>query len=180
VEPAGVEPASAHRSFRTSTCVFCRSVFLVRSSAGRRPLADQLHFVSSVLGEAPYTNQPDLASFPVRPRARSNRKRVRKLVTQPMPVDCWHLLVLPLFFEVTAPRHAAPNSLNTSNPFRPRRREYSRNRAAGPPLTAPPAPPAPPPYPPYRHSRRNATPYPPASVRKGIASPATAASPSTT
>ena len=78
VEPAGVEPASANRSLETSTCVFYPSVFLVRSSAGRPPLTDQLRFVSPARRRAPRAGQPDLSSFPAPPRAgRSGNGHVR-------------------------------------------------------------------------------------------------------
>ena len=41
VEVRGVEPLSAYRSLPISTCVFCCSFLLVRSTASRRPLPNQ-------------------------------------------------------------------------------------------------------------------------------------------
>jgi hypothetical protein len=65
VEVRGVEPLSEYRSHPSSTCIFCCSFLLVRSTASRRPLTNQ-----SRESRLPYRDarisQPEFAS-PVDP-----------------------------------------------------------------------------------------------------------------
>lgn len=129
MEPAGVEPASANRSLSASTCVVRGSVFLVRSSACGPPIPDQSRGVSPEGGATTPAGQPDFrdASRPTSGRVERETGAQGYLRSQrQFSVGTYWFAAV---YEVAAPRHAAPTSLNTSIPCRPLHLEiYAKSR----------------------------------------------------
>lgn len=107
MEPAGVEPASANRSLSASTCVVRFSLFSLARRQDGRPLTSQPRpATAGVSLPAPWHRRrasPIQSSSPAGPRARSLLKTgySKLMLTQPAPCCCWHLMVFPLFYEVT-------------------------------------------------------------------------------
>src|SRR5690625_5571737 len=107
MEPAGVEPASANRSISASTCVFRRSVFLVRSSAGEPPIPDQSQSSRRMISRPSHPTSPIRSTphNPPRPGLIVRRAALTQLSSQDQfRVGTYR--VLPLVYDVTAPPQA--------------------------------------------------------------------------
>ena len=119
MEAAGVEPASATNSYRTSTCVAPLLCFI---RAGERATRSQTSYpnISSSVVIAPTENQLDLSTLQWFPSSWEIKKRARKLSYAAIAISVLAITSFPRgLTRARGPRHADPYSLITSKPWRP-------------------------------------------------------------